>query len=208
VRVDLAQRRFTLLDAAVLIAATAVGLSIYRAAELEKQRLALFDVSAFRPVWGWRGAVWDMRADSERILPLLLPWSIALLTLRLLRPRPRVRRLAQQPGLVASVCATLAFGLLATWLVLPAGSGRAVPGYLEDNFDYWFPTPHLWALPDAFRAGYAAPLVSFTILGGWVGLALSGRWRPEPSWIDGVAQLVGLLWISVTLIHWLGDCLR
>jgi hypothetical protein len=97
-RGDLARRWFTLLDAAVLIAATAVGLGSYRVIEVAKEPWALFDSRGSQPVWGWKGAVWDIRADSERVLPFLMPWTIAVLALRFLCPRPRLRRLLRQPG--------------------------------------------------------------------------------------------------------------
>ncbi len=48
---------------------------------------------------------------------------------------------------------------------------------------------------------YAGP-VSFAILGGWLLIALIGRWRPEPSWIDRAGRLAAATWLIITAIEW------
>ncbi len=49
--------------------------------------------------------------------------------------------------------------------------------------------------------GYAQE-VSFAVMGAWIALALSGRWRPEPSWVDRSGCLLGMLWLGVTVLSW------
>jgi hypothetical protein len=95
--------------------------------------------------------------------------------------------------------------MLSLWFVIRNGGARILSWRDRIPLDYGFAATVLDPLPAMFRAGYCAPLVSFTILGAWLGLALSGTWRFEPSWVDRAGQFVGLLWISVTLVHWLSD---
>jgi hypothetical protein len=52
-----------------------------------------------------------------------------------------------------------------------------------------------------------APMVSLAILGGWLVLALSGSWRPEPTWIDRAGRGLAFAWIFATAVQWISDCL-
>jgi hypothetical protein len=47
-----------------------------------------------------------------------------------------------------------------------------------------------------------APEVSFTIIGGWLALALTGRTRTEPSWIDLAGRLTGAAGLASTAVEW------
>ncbi|MFI5459156.1 MAG: hypothetical protein ACHRXM_27320 [Isosphaerales bacterium] len=49
---------------------------------------------------------------------------------------------------------------------------------------------------------FYAQQVSFAVFGGWSALALSGRWRPEPSWIDVAGRITGVVWLAVTAVSW------
>jgi hypothetical protein len=42
--------------------------------------------------------------------------------------------------------------------------------------------------------------VGFAVLGGWAVLVLSGRWRPEPSWIDRAGRIIGATWIGAVVL--------
>ena len=44
--------------------------------------------------------------------------------------------------------------------------------------------------------------VSFAVIGGWSTLALSGRWHPEPSWIDAAGRVTGVIWLASSLFLW------
>lgn len=47
-------------------------------------------------------------------------------------------------------------------------------------------------------AAFSAPC-GFTVAVVWLLLALSGRWRPEKSWIDRLGRLLGVVWIAYTI---------
>jgi hypothetical protein len=56
---------------------------------------------------------------------------------------------------------------------------------------------------DALKVAYSFVYhvdVGFAILGGWVALVLSGRWRPEPSWIDRAGRIIGVTWIAAVVL--------
>ena len=95
-------RNFSLLDAMVLIAATAVGLAI--------------DRYYWSKVPLWAGPMrWPLRgfiaAGIIFSAPLAGMFTIAVLALQLRRPRYRLRRLLRRPGTAACWAATTALAL-------------------------------------------------------------------------------------------------
>jgi hypothetical protein len=48
-------------------------------------------------------------------------------------------------------------------------------------------------------ASYSYPC-GYAVAGVWMVLAISGRWRPEKSWIDRGGRVLGLTWISITIM--------
>jgi hypothetical protein len=48
-------------------------------------------------------------------------------------------------------------------------------------------------------AAFSAPC-GWTVAAIWLLLALSGRWRPEPSWIDRLGRLLGVVWIACAIL--------
>ncbi len=104
------RRTFKITDAMVLIAATAVGLALARGA---------YPYDLLRPRVG-SYLSWLLNGPSSC---LVAAWAMAVVVLRLRRPRPPRRRLVRQPGFVAgvaslmamllgSVCGRISFGTL------------------------------------------------------------------------------------------------
>src|SRR4051812_23732853 len=91
-------RRLTILDAVALVAATAIGFGFTR---------ALWDALRgdyfYKPMSGWTLAATLAKAPLSVLvlIPLLLTWTFTLVLLRVLQPRPSLRRLPLQPGLAA-----------------------------------------------------------------------------------------------------------
>ena len=106
---------------------------------------------------------------------------MALLLLRLRRLRPRLRRLFRQPGAVACAVVMLAVPLDAPWMVLIFNTG------------YWDTYNAANIIVNHVGGGYV-------VLGCWSTLALSGRWRAEPSWIDRAGRIIGVAWIVATVL--------
>jgi hypothetical protein len=164
------RRRFTITDAMVFIAATAFGLALAR---------KVYPHDLLRPTVG-SYTHWFLNGPAAC---LVAAWAMALVFVRLRRPRPHRRRLMRQPGFVACTASLLA-------LALGSVCGRIVFGTVffnlhgYNNFqveDYWS-----WAIRPT------GPVV----LGAWVGLWLAGRSSAEKSGIDRMGRAVGLFWIA------------
>jgi hypothetical protein len=177
------RRPLTLGDAAVWIAATGVSFGLFRAIDSQLGRL-------------YSGPLKGVLLG----IALLLTWTPALLALRLRRPRPVLRRLVRQPGVAALAAATtvLAVGALDTAIVAivrlirVTASSQTGPRMRVPRP----PDPTWWIGPLA----HFVPLIGFAVIGAWVLLALSGRRRPDPGWIDRLGRLLGVAWVALSLV--------
>jgi hypothetical protein len=106
--------------------------------------------------------------------PFLLVWSLCLLCLRLLQPRPPWAALVRQPGWWASLGPIL--GVLL--------------GQAEDLF-----------LDSRASSSVIVPAI---VLVAWVALAASRKWQAERSWIDRAGRILGVLWIATIPVYLIG----
>jgi hypothetical protein len=177
-------RRFTLLDAMVLIAVTAVALVPIR----------LYLWENLHPPENWSASeLMRMGLDANIVLvPPALALTLALWLLRMKPPRPRLRRVFRQPGLAAST----------TMLVSTVASLISFILYISINQDFshfGFQSVdeiNLWA-----RIG----MVPLFLSGGgvaavWIVLWLSGTWRAEPRWIDRAGTAIGVYWVTLSVL--------
>ena len=175
-------RKFTLFDAVVSVAAVGLALAFARA-QLTYLWANLWAIPIRGPA-GWAG-VWSYlrtRTDVTYSIVMhsftslycfLFAWTLAFLVMRLRKPRPSLRRLVKQPGMVA--CEVLLFGMILTVC-------------LGSNEDY-----RLLASVAVFSTALAIPAA-------WAILALLGRWAAEPSWIDRLGRGLGFCWsVSIPL---------
>jgi hypothetical protein len=170
VRVSLPPRTFTIRDTLVLVGATCVGLGWVHAL---RDRVVLDR--------------WQDWLAPENLGLVLMPWTFALVGLRLLPPRPLVRRLAFQPG--AAACGAVAFTFL--WLscepllfLLAENHGPRWAQYLRENL-----ANRSYSSAIEYQ-GYDAPVVL-----AWGYLWVSRRCRIEPTWIDRTGRAIGLIWL-------------
>ncbi|HEV3166043.1 MAG TPA: hypothetical protein VGZ22_18595 [Isosphaeraceae bacterium] len=178
-----AVRRFTLLDATVLIAATAVGLAMaLQNNEPLRRDLQFVEVMLragyldFLTPWRTMGLVLDFTS-------VLVTWTLALLALRLLPPRPANRELFRQPGIVACFTASIPSVPIILLSVFLSPSHEANPIGL--NY-------------------FLLPVVGVFVAVNLVALALVGGWRHERSWIDRCGLLAGLAWVGLIPLNlWL-----
>jgi hypothetical protein len=185
-------RRFTLLDAMTMIAATAVGLALGRVlgppAAGPVRPAELF----VTPAGGWTIREIALRAATAwaPVIPCLVAWTFAVLALQLRRPRLPWGRLAGQPGLVAGLVAVITLALHAAALLAAA----------------WFDGRFSYATPDRFQAValnaalLLAHRVGWSVIVAWSALALSGRWPSGPAWPERLGRLVGVGWILSFLL--------
>jgi hypothetical protein len=175
-------RRFTLIDAMVLIAATAIALVLIRPFLADFS----FPVVVHSPV--------DVLILGLTVCvslePLALTSSLALGLLRLRKPRPRLRQVFRQPGMAAC----WATGICTLFIIII---------YLISYFMIIFELRR-FAFGDYFlfeNAGLV--LFSFTgwaICAVWTVLWLAGVWRAEHSWIDRAGRVLGVYWVSNSVI--------
>jgi hypothetical protein len=184
------------MDALILIAATAIGLAWWRILKPD---------GIFHDSLGSISSVGSLREKLNCVLwvvvdfyPMVVVWTFGLLLLRLRSPRPRMRRIARQPGF-ATECAVLAalavtVGELAGWMI--AGSGLrfflilTVRGQgLREVLD------------NGLRFDETIQQVAAAVVSVWGVMFLGRVLRPEKSWIDRLGRVLGVLWIVMYLIR-------
>jgi hypothetical protein len=184
---NLRVRRFTIGDAMILIAATAIGFagsaSFYR--ELAPG-MDSFDGS-------WANTRQRSTELAVLMIPCLIAWTVTLIIIRLRQPRSSWRRLSREPGMTAGLAALLPLSFTAVVIPvlifhasrtgrLPVGFWSKFPGNLME----------LFFVP--------APVIGLCVLVAWVMLVLQGQWRSRREWIDQAGRLVGSLWIVTMII--------
>jgi hypothetical protein len=177
-------RKITILDAMILIAASACGLALSRTMEGPWEDIAFYASN-------WLGRLTNDPVRVGAALPFLMTFTPAVLLIRLRQPRPRLRRLLRQPGMVACTAAMVPIVLALLQLSYLEWGPRPRSPYGID----WARRPLFWDC--GFDGG-------IWVLGAWLALALSGRRRAEPSRIDRLGKLVGASWLIVAAIWVLG----
>jgi hypothetical protein len=178
-------RRFRIADAMILMAALFLALAWDRGRMLNPLR-QISDPS------GTSGLLWRLSlaaADAiEQVPPILGAFSVSTLTLRMLTPRPPLRRLLRQPGTIACAAATL-FLVPTAAAVLGSHLAEGRP------FEVAWSRTARDLRPEYFTGAAAA--IGLAVAIAWIALAASQRWRPEPSWIDRLGRLLGACWIAM-----------
>jgi hypothetical protein len=183
-------RRFTILDGMILVAAVAGGYALRRLAD------DAIVAHGFNNVHFQQGSSLDR--VIEEMYPFLVTLTPAVLGMRLRRPRPRWRRLARQPGMAACCAAILPIARSLIDLYKMAKFMDHPEGYLPAGVTLRITYGYFIALPPLGEIyGVYGSVVGLWVLGAWLILALSGRRRPEPSWIDRLGRIVGIGWLSI-----------
>jgi hypothetical protein len=168
-------RPLTIADAMILVSASAIGALILRSYLPGFLHMAGSISSIFPDRWGlWQAWYWVQGPASC----VVVPWMAAMIVIRLRAPRPNRFRLACQPGFIAclAVMASLLPGML--WYA----SIQHRPGFqLAGGFEQAWVCITRWT--------------NTAVIGGWLSLALSRRFRPEPSWIDRMGRVLGVYWL-------------
>jgi hypothetical protein len=176
---DRTHRRFTLLDAMILVAGTALGLGLTRSLSSERLLLPFDPIGPLSSRWGssWTGRDWSSWAVETvlyrfyYLMPLLFSLTVTLTVLRLRPPRLRLARLMRLPSVVAGVTAISVLVLSLPLMALWQGS----------------------TLPVQF---ILAQTVACAVGSAWLVLLFGGRWRGDSGWIDRLGRLLGAAWIA------------
>lgn len=183
-------RPFGVADLLILIAATAAGLAASRMMAADVSLKVIWDMLSTPPSEGWSiGVIAGMFGDlgTHFLMPCLATWTAACLLMQLRNPRPARRRFVRMPGAMACLVATVAIGLtaaggLATWAMTA-----------PDN------RHRMQRLFGAIIFG--SHQVGAAVLWCWATMAISGRWRPEPTWLDRSGRLLGAGWVFTATIY-------
>lgn len=163
---------FTILDAMILVCATAIGVTVVR---------NWFPPAFYRDIT----IAWPDRAffASKILSSISLYLAMATVLIRLRRPRPSLRRLGYQPGLVACLSVSLmAFFLLLENAPVLISSKRGLRDELADLL---------------MGVSTHTKLLAPTVAVAWLVLAIGRRWRADPGWIDRLGRFVGLMWLVI-----------
>jgi hypothetical protein len=177
------RRRLTLADILLFVAVTAAGLVVVRMAI----GMGLYEKEAIVGAGPVRLFIEGCMIFGA---PLLVAWTLLLLVLSLITPRPSLRHVIRRPGFVA--CAAV----LAALLDRGAFFGSRV---LSDN------SAAELAVTYANTTTSVSEHAGLMILGAWLALALGRRWRPGPSWLDWLGCCLGLCWVVLFLsgeVYW------
>jgi hypothetical protein len=185
------KRPFRLGDGMVFVAATAVSFAIFRQGLSGGLNFTTFGGNAEQWLFFW----------MHQVVPFPAMWSLALFAIAAFDRSTGRRRKLRHAGVVACCAAVVALAL--TTLIASAFFGLHA---LEDN----------QAIPKIFSHGrnaHAMPpfanapmeeLVGAAVLGAWSVMAISGRWKSQPSWIDRTGRVLGIIWIGLFLTYLYG----
>lgn len=179
-----AGRPFRLVDALILTAATAVGLAGARTLFVANASLISSMEGSPPPPFSF-----DMPSAEAAVylgLPMLTAWSAALIVIRMMPPRPPMRRIATQPGMTAACAALVAWSYVAV--------ARLIPWSVKDGEPWDKLLSVAEDVPEAVLLGIAC---------SWATLALGRRWRPEASWVDRLGRALAFAWIVLAIPGWL-----
>jgi hypothetical protein len=165
------ERSVTVVDVMILVAATACAFALLRAAGWE---ILIPEGFSGRLLF-----IYFSQLCLSAYFALLSCWTFAFILIRFRKPRPRVRRLFREPGIVACSAAAAALIVVA-----------AVELALLLARNPWFQKEIIFTRISAHA--------SFSALGGLVTLLLSGRWRAQKTWIDRLGRALGIGWIAGT----------
>jgi hypothetical protein len=188
-------RPFTVLDELVLIIPLAAAIAITGTFMTNENPL----FSHPRQALIWKALDWVPVVVLGLAPRYAAMGMVALLVLRLRRPRPSWRRLARQPGTVA--CAAASAALLAGGLyVISRHASMANPiGSDRINVLVHMPNDLAWGSHDWPILESRIPPA---VVSAWVTLAFCGRWCAESSWIDRTGRLFGSFWVGLWMFRW------
>jgi hypothetical protein len=199
-------RRFTLLDAIVLVGLCALGIRAHQAVAglIAETHLPDGPTTASTVVLsirkrGFLAIPLHVVYWFEIAMPWVLTLSLSLIVLRLIPPRPKRSRLARQPGFAATMMA--AGSALVVWtcwlvLILPLQMSKKLSAV--SNWDY----------PRVFFGVTLAAMVGagLGVAVSWAMLWILRRSREKADWIERAGIVLGVILI-LSLPFYLWDCL-
>lgn len=176
------QRRFTLFDSMVLVAAVGIG-----SKWVHDYQQSMVNFANARP--GVLSTTWPITMRYFTLAgPFLASLMLAAGGLRFLRPRPNRRRLLRSSSVI--ILASFILGLAVTLLTIVLYEISRPPGQIRMTLFLCFMTHRM--------IDHTAPVIA----GGCLANALSGGWcrRRGRDWLDAFAEVLAAVWLSVSLL--------
>jgi hypothetical protein len=183
-----AQRKFTLVDAMVLVAALGVALVPMRDlyGRVADSTFPLEETEGRSPDYYFSWAA----GTCAFLRPLVITSSAALWLARLRRPRPSIHRVFRQPGMAAMTAVLASFIVEVLQLLTDLLNERLLGGEVITGDSLWLDgVVHLQQL----CPGKA-------VLAVWIVLRLARLWRAERSWIDRAGRSLGCYCLVETAV--------
>lgn len=216
-------QRFTILDGMILVAAMALGLYVVRDYFRDDPR-SIIPVSAWDPPWApWQrpyeypGGVLGLPMPPSSIqiaylrtqlplvvivplLPILVPCSLCVAGLVLLKERPSWRRAARRPEIWVGIATASVLAIRSLSLAIFQAIGIRLEIFEPYRFDSLI--DFAWTLM-LHPYPYAAPTeIGWVVAASWATLALGRRWRASPGLLGWLGITLGSAWIAMIPIFY------
>jgi hypothetical protein len=187
------RRRFRLIDAMILVAATALGCFITVSIVREQCLSGGWSIGLDEGGDQVSGGGINQAAVEDLLLvgtlgiawlsfPFFAIWTLAMIPLRFISPRPRLRRMVRQPGAMAMIAAGVGIaiaGIHVATIFVALGSGVLGDSVLI-----------------MVVMGGAMSYPGLAVFVTWMTLLAGRRWRAEREWVDRLGRVFGAYWIA------------
>jgi hypothetical protein len=187
------RRRLSLSDAAIVIAAIALGLVPARyvvALDLPSIKLSPSDATA--------RLTRILTAGMTLASPVLIALSLAAFVISLRQPRPPLRSLAREPGFVAMAVIVMTTG----YHLLHYAVKVTVCYHSTSSSSLLLPVYYVGLLTNIFLES------GWNVAVAWSVLALQGNWRRRSRWNGGLGVALGCTWVAIRASYDLYQILR
>lgn len=188
------RRKMNLLDAIALVSSAAVGLGLFELAHrtLFKGQIWLADLGIPDiQTWSTTQALVTCSDITAYMVPVVAPWTLVLILLRMRPPRPIWPRIWRQPGMAACLAAIFAWLWTVVALLLTMNAGYVAKSQRSITPEDW---AHQYLGEEVFM------YIGLAVAATWLVQYLSGRWRRPADWIDVMGRAVGVVWIVIGLV--------
>jgi hypothetical protein len=184
----------TLLDAILLVGSAAIGMGAFQGVRRSLFQGWIWILERGLPdfsTWSTVDLVVTCSDLTVFLVPVVAPWTLLLIVLRLRAPRPRWRRIWGQPGMAACLAAVFGWCWSGLALILALDVGYVARPRRYNSFEAW---------AQEYLSNQVFMYVGLAVAAAWVVQYASGRWRRSADWIDLIGRVVGVLWILVGLV--------
>jgi hypothetical protein len=170
-------RPFTILDGMIFLVALAVGMALVR-----------MQWAMWKDTLGPDSTVLEFQIEFfvAGTVSILIPFSIAMVSLRLRRPRPSFRRMSLQPGCSALVAvAVSAIGQLISHIIVVIRHPEMEN--LNSVGGFW----------NYYMRGLAGSM-GIPVLVVWTLCVFGRRFRTQSDWIECVSKAIAIVWLLLS----------